>query len=223
MQRARQNWAVQGDSNTRFFYASTVIRRRRNNIAAVLKENGDWAVEEKEVRLEFTNNFKSVYLAGSPSGVQGPIEIPLHIRREINPIPQEAGPGLDRRPTNDEIKKAVFDLGPLKAPGPDGVTASLVQQGWDFFGPVLLKEVSQFFLTGTMEESFAHSNLILVPKVAGPTKVSDYRPISVCNVIYKVISKLIARKMQPWIDFLISKSQTAFVPGREISENIILL
>lgn len=122
-----------------------------------------------------------------------------------------------------EIQRTVFDLGPLKAPGPDGVTAALVQKSWSEFGPTVCSEVGRFFDTAQMRQEIAHSNLILVPKITGPTKVTDFRPISVCNLLYKVISKLLAHKMQPWMDFLISKSQTAFVPGREISENIILL
>lgn len=138
-------------------------------------------------------------------------------------IPQEAAELLDLCPIEEEIRRVVNSLGPTKAPGPDGITAALVQQNWDYFGPIVIKEVTSFFQTGMMKEGIAHSNLVLIPKTTAPTKVTEFRPISVCNLLYKVISKIIASKMQPWMDVIISKSQTTFIPGREISKNIIIL
>lgn len=114
-------------------------------------------------------------------------------------------------------------MGPFKAPCLDGINMTLVQQAWDVFGPSVQQEVIQFFLTSQMKETIAYSNLVLVPKITGSTKMTDFCPISVCNLLYKIISKFIARKIQLWMDFLISKLQTTFVPSREISENIILL
>lgn len=108
-------------------------------------------------------------------------------------------------------------------PGPDGITAGLVQQQWGIFGPIIIDEVQKFFSTGIMKPHIAHSNLVLIPKSEAPLKVTDFRPISVCNLIYKVISKLLAKRMQPFMSSIISTSQTAFIPGREISENVLLL
>lgn len=90
------------------------------------------------------------------------------------------------------------------------------------FGPVICNKVKQFFLTGIMKPHNAHSNLVLIPKIDSPLKVSDFRPISVCNLIYKVISKLLSKRMQPLMSRTIANAQTAFVPRREISDNVIL-
>lgn len=169
------------------------------------------------MRQQFINHFKSVFLVENSSGEAAQVFISPHVAEEVRPIPVEAWPEMDRKPSQEEIRRTVFDLGPLKAPGLDGVTAALIQQAWDDFGPAVQTEVTRFFQTAQMKEDIAHSNLVLVPKISGPTKATDYRPISVCNLLYKVISKILAKKMQPWMNFLISKSQTAFVPGREIS------
>lgn len=88
---------------------------------------------------------------------------------------------------------------------------------------MVIAEVKEFFATGHMKPHTAHSNLVLIPKTDTPLKVTDFRPISVCNFLYKVISKLLAKRMQPLMDGIISKAQTAFVPGQEISDNVILL
>lgn len=147
----------------------------------------------------------------------------VDIRAELNQIPAESVVGLEQLPSAEEIRWVVFALGPTKAPGPDRITASLIQQNWENFGPIVTREVLNFFNTGVISEYVAHSNLVLIPKVSTPTKVADFCLISICNFMYKVISKVIAKRMQPWMSMIISHSQIAFVPGREISENIILL
>lgn len=155
--------------------------------------------------------------------MQNPLRLPTEVEACLAQIPQEATPNLDSCQTEGEIKWAVMALGPTKAPGPDGVSAALIQQNWELFGPIVMKEVNLFFCSGQMKDSVGKSNLVLIPKVQTPKMVSEYRPISVCNFLYKVISKLIAKKMQPWMDVIISQAQTTFIPGREISENIVLL
>lgn len=74
-----------------------------------------------------------------------------------------------------------------------------------------------------MHSDIARTNLVLVPKCENPTKITEFRPISVCNILYKVITKILAARIRPYIAGCVSPSQCAFVPGREISENVILL
>lgn len=81
---------------------------------------------------------------------------------------------------------------------------------------------NHWWRTGHIPGSVSRSNLILVPKSDEPVKVMDYRPISVCNTIYKIISKVLALRIRPIIPHLISNTQAAFIPEREITENTIL-
>lgn len=223
LQRSRLQWDLMGDLNTRFFQTTAMVRRRRNRIETIQKENGEWLVKEEEVRREFVRHFKEIYSA-TPQSSQSAID---HIKESIRgltvTLPQEAGSGLEAAPTVEEIIWAVNALGPTKSPGPDGITAGLVQQHWSIFGPIVISEVQLFFSSGVMKPHIAHSNLVLIPKIDAPTKVNDFRPISVCNVVYKVISKILAKRMQPFMSTIISTAQTAFIPGREISENVLLL
>ncbi|KAL0302797.1 UNVERIFIED_CONTAM: hypothetical protein Sangu_3077700 [Sesamum angustifolium] len=86
----------------------------------------------------------------------------------------------------------------------------------------MFESVGEFFRTGKLLKQINTTLLALIPKVNMPTYVSDYRPISCCNVLYKAITKIIVKRLQRVLPLLITYSQNAFVPGRSISDNILL-
>lgn len=220
-QRSKIKWAVLGDRNSSFFHASTVTRRRRNHIGSLFVLGTGWATTEAEIRSTFVSHFKGIYTKG-PTAQIGSI-YSAALLESLPKIPTFIRPCLELIPSNLEIHKVAMSLGPHKAAGPDGFNAHLLQQYWDVFGALVCEEVSKFFITGVMPSSIAKSNLILIPKVKDPCQVGDYRPISVCNVIYKIISKILTTRLKPYIARCVSSSQSAFIPGREIFENVILI
>ncbi|KAL0291511.1 UNVERIFIED_CONTAM: hypothetical protein Scaly_2635100 [Sesamum calycinum] len=86
----------------------------------------------------------------------------------------------------------------------------------------MIKAILEFFTTGRLLKQVNTTILALIPKVRAPSTVSDFRPISCCNVLYKVITKIIVQRLRLVLDKLISPSQNAFVPGRSIGDNILL-
>lgn len=184
-QRSRINWALFGDSNTKFYHASATTRKRRNSITAIQNSDGEWETGVKEIRSAFIAHFRGIYTAGHRVPISQLISV--SILQDLNVISAHAHPHLNSRPTAQEIKSALFSLGPDKAAGPDGINAKLIQSNWESFGPAVTREVQHFFQTSRMPPYLSRSNIILVPKKDEASKVQDYRPISVCNVVYKVI------------------------------------
>lgn len=219
-QRARVNWGISGDRNTAFFHAAAITRKRVNTIRAILLPNGEWITEGKDIRDAFIVHFKSIYKKGERARVED--VYPEDLLNSVPQVPNAIAAHLEVIPTEGEIQSALMALGPNKAPGPDGFTAKVIQENWDAFGPSILSEVKNFFQTGVMKRQIGRSNLVLILKTDEANMVTQFRPISVCNILYKVISKVLSTRMKPLIDSLISISQSAFIPGREISDNIIL-
>ena len=124
--------------------------------------------------------------------------------------------------TREEVKKALFSIGDLKAPGPDGLHAIFYKRFWDMLGEELEDEVLAAVNSATVPEGWNATTIVLIPKVEAPEKVSQFRPISLCNVVYKVISKLLANRLKKILPDIISYNQSAFVPGRLITDNILI-
>ena len=93
---------------------------------------------------------------------------------------------------------------------------------WDKMGPLVCGTVKEFFSKGIMLGHISETKLILLPKITHPQSVTDFRPISGCNVIYKIISKLISQRIKEVLPSLIDQSQGAFIKGRELLYNVLI-
>ncbi|KAL0283664.1 UNVERIFIED_CONTAM: Retrovirus-related Pol polyprotein from type-2 retrotransposable element R2DM [Sesamum radiatum] len=121
-----------------------------------------------------------------------------------------------------EFFQAFFDIEEDKAPGPDGFSSGFFKAAWPVVGEEVSKAIRDFFKTGRLLKQLNATLLTLIPKVRNPQSVAEFRPISCCNVIYKVITKILVSRIREILDHLISPSQNAFVPGRLISDNVLL-
>ncbi|XP_048596370.1 uncharacterized protein LOC106358899 [Brassica napus] len=125
-------------------------------------------------------------------------------------------------PSTAEIRTALFSIHPDKAPGPDGFSACFFQSNWDVIGPGICKEIQDFSSSGTMRDSTNQTYVRLIPKITGAKLVSDYRPIALCNVMYKIISMILSLRLKPVLQSLIGETQSAFIKGRAISDNVLI-
>ena len=110
----------------------------------------------------------------------------------LNAVPRKVTPDMQDTLSSEfsaeEVKIALFQMGPTKAPGPDGMNAFFYQRFWHVVGDTVVDVVLDFLNNGHMLPDINHTNIVLTLKVKNLEKMSDFRPISLCNVIYKIIS-----------------------------------
>ena len=124
--------------------------------------------------------------------------------------------------TREEVRKALFQIGDLKAPGPDGLQAIFFKRFWHIVGEELTYEVLDAIRHRKIPTGWNSTNVTLIPKVNSLEVITQYRPISLCNVVYKTISKMIANRLKRILPDIISPTQSAFVPGRLITDNVLV-
>lgn len=124
--------------------------------------------------------------------------------------------------SNIEVFKAVSELGALKALIPDGFPGLFYKNYWNVVGNKICEAIRSFFDGGQTLKDFNIINLILIPKVTCPEIISQVRLISVCNFLYKIISKTLANRLKLLMDSIISPDQLAFILGRAIHDNTII-
>lgn len=113
-------------------------------------------------------------------------------------------------------KIAVFDLGALKAPGPDGFSGIFYQTYWEIINSVIHHTTSHSLETATFLPAMNRTFLTLIPKQPSPKTAAHFRPIGLCNFSYKILAKVLANRLKPLMPSLISENQSAFVSGRQI-------
>lgn len=129
---------------------------------------------------------------------------------------------LIREVTKEEVYSTLFDLPPGKSPGPDGFNVEFFHNFWPIIGDHLFSAVRFFFDRSVLPSSWGKTLIILIPKKDKPKLVSDFRPISLCNVCFKIITKILANWLKSVLLSLIGREQVGFVSGRCPFDNIIV-
>jgi hypothetical protein len=113
-------------------------------------------------------------------------------------------------------------MSPWKAPGPDGFPAGFYQKCWSIVGKSVCDFVKKVWLNPLIIREFNTTDICLIPKVDHPEHIQQFRPISLCNTLYKIVSKVLTNRIKDTITKVVSPHQTGFIPGRSIHENIIV-
>jgi hypothetical protein len=215
-QKSRVQWLTSPNLNTKFFHVSTIIRRRKNAIDFLKNDNNEWLSDRNEIGDCFVQFFQNLFSSSNP-------QFPDDLDNLISPvISDEDNILLSAIPSADEIKQTLFSLGSDKSPGPDGMSALFYKHYWEIISHDLIEAITSFFTRGHILTEINRTFITLIPKSDKAAKVNQFRPISLCNTIYKIISKILAARLKPLLHKVISPWQSAFVPGRVIQDNSII-
>jgi ribonuclease HI len=217
--KSRYNWLIQGDRNTAFFHASTLVRRKRNRIFSIQDNMGNWIHLESEIAALVRHGFMELFCTSMTSAPRSV----WSVNNWKACISVDDSLALSNPISLEEVKAALWTMKPFKAPGPDGLHAGFFQHTWPIVGVNVIKEVQDIFRSGVMPSFLNQTLITLIPKCVGADCLNKFRPIGLCNTIYKVVTKIIVLRLRPLLNHLISPLQTAFVPGRKGLDNMIIV
>ncbi|KAL5563568.1 hypothetical protein UlMin_033315 [Ulmus minor] len=182
-QKSRLQWQLEGNRCTRFFFVTTLARRKHNRIDCIKDDCGIWLTSREAIGNAFMEKFLNIYGEDSAPDI-------VDLSAIIQPLISDSeNSKLTSIPDDDEIEETIFRMGSFKAAGPDGMPALFFKSYW----------------------------------AINANSTNHFRPIDVCNTIYKVISKLLANRFLPLLAKLVYPTQNTFVPGRCIHDYSILI
>ena len=217
--KSRINWMIFGDRNTSFYHLSTIVRRKRNKILAIKNSVGDWLTDEMEVMDYIRKSFIELY---TTSHNQSNWNSALPSKWQPALTKEEHG-SLEKELNDEEIKATLWSFIASKAPGSDGLHVGFFYQFWLLVGGSVKDEVKRIFGEKRIPDYLNKTLITLIPKILRPETIRSYRPISLCNTIYKMVIKIIVARLRPFLSKLVSHFQTSFVPGRRGMNNAIIV
>ena len=202
MQNSRVDWFQEGDRNTTFFHNIVKAHRSRNSITSLVSTSGDQLFSKEVISLEAKRYFSQLFSKEEPSSL-------VETRAILDCIPQLVSGSMNRdllRPiVLQELEKVVFGMKKGKAPGPSGFPIEFFQEFWEIIKFDLLEVVQESYQNKQMLKSLNATFLALIPNIDGANRLDQFRPIALCNVTYKIITKLIAERLKPFLANLISE------------------
>ncbi|OMO85295.1 reverse transcriptase [Corchorus capsularis] len=216
--KSRVDWLNDGERNTRFFHVSTLVRRNYNRILRIQDANGVWTDNLEIIKGIIQQHFVSLFTTSHSDTSRvynsGP--------RKIVALDDSAQTSLITPISDIEIQKTVWSFKPQKAPGPDGLHPCFFQRCWGILKEKFCGDIREIFSKKEMPKGLNDTLISLIPKIPNPEKVGHFRPIGLCNFDYKVVTKLIVRRLRPFLNDMISPYQASLIPGRNGVDNVIL-
>ena len=196
-------------------YKDDMSKKRIENI---FDEAGrEWS-NEIEIQAAFLNYYKKLFLSGG--GSDGDMDICLEGLE--GRVSSDMNGRLLAAFTAEEVEFALGQMHPLKSPGPDRFAAGFYHNSWSTVGSEVCEAVLNFLNLGILDPAINHTFIALIPKKMTPSCVIDFRLISLCNVVYKLCAKVLANQLKVVLPQIISPTQSAFIPGRLITDNLLV-
>ena len=187
-QKARTKWIKEGDCNSKFFHITVNGNRRHNSLRGLLVD-GCWTKEPIKIKEEVCQFFRKKFEEGE------------EVRPRLDgvtfqTISQNQNDFLVHRFDEKEVKDAVWDCGSHKSPGLDGLNFKFIKGFWEVIKPEVLRFLDEFYVNDRLPKGTNASFIALIPKVPEPQNLNQYRPISLIGCIYKIVAKVLARRLK---------------------------
>eukprot|EP00253_Pinus_taeda_P015290 PITA_15290 len=193
-QKSRIKWLREGERNTKIFHQAMIQNRQRNQIFSIKNVEGEWVIEQGGIEKVLVDYHKEILI--EPQEARG--EAIEYICKEIpRLIKNEQSKALMRATTMEKVEEVVMNMKKGKAPGPDGYTIEFYQAGWHFLGQEILEAVEESRMKQKIWPGINSTFLTLIHKSNKSEDEQGFRPIALCNVIYKIIATLIAKILNP--------------------------
>jgi hypothetical protein len=189
-QRAKVNWLLHGDKNSKFFHFKATQRQRKNRINYIFDNQGNNQTHNRDIQAVFQTYFSDLFSSSNPTDMQESMQV---VANRVHPQMQAY---LSQDFTAAEISYATHQLKSNAAPGPDGLNAKFYQTYWDTIGEDITQTALSILNNGGSPETLNNTYICLIPKNKNPTTPADFRPIALCNVILKIITKTIANRIK---------------------------
>lgn len=193
-------------------------RRRNNTIYGVEDSTGIWHTDDSMVENIVIDYFQNIFTSSGPSSVDiEPVieSVRVSVSNDMNEF-------LCSPYSKLEVKDALWQSHPSKSPGPDGFSSFFYRKYWEVIKKSFMPKCLVVLNGNVSAHDINKTHIVLIPRVKNPKSVSQFRPISLCNVIYKVITKIMANRLKTVLDKVVLPNQSAFVPGRLITNNVVV-
>ena len=197
-------WAKFGDRNSKLFH-SQASQRKRKNLIRKLKDPNGRVVEDNEGITKCVVQYYQNLLSSANQQFCDSVTDSIQTM-----ITEEMNSKLSSEFTHLEVKQAINQMAPLKAPRPDGMPPLFYQHYWNLIGDDISNTVLHYLNSATFPEHLDHTFITLIPKKKNPEFASEFRPISLCNVLYKIFSKVLANRLKKIFPNIITENQSAF-------------
>jgi hypothetical protein len=209
-QRGRIKWATHGEENTKKIHANASVRHNLNSIRSLQNDNGVELTKHEDKVDALWLSFKERL------GTSEFSEIHFNLRELI-----QIADGLDDLASpfsSQEIDKVIQNLPLGKSPDPDGFNTDFMKKCWGIIALDFYELCAEFYRGNICLQSINGSHIVLIPKIDNPRKVGGYRPISLLNTSIKLITKLLANRLQDVILRLIHQNLYGFIRYRTIQD-----
>ncbi|OMP11686.1 reverse transcriptase [Corchorus capsularis] len=217
-QRSKAFWLRDGDKNTRYFHSLASARRNRNMISRIRNSERRWMADFRSIEDEFVGYYRDMFSSSNPIRAQ----VDLVVEKVKVALSSDMRDHLGKDFTSAEICQAVFDMNPNKPPGHDGMTPMFYQKFLGVVGDDVIMMALRFSNEGIPFPDINDTCIASIPKIDSPVLPKDYRPISLCNVVFKIISKALANRLRTILPELTGENQSVFVPNRVILDSAMV-